>query len=100
MGDGLFEVTLIKMPSNILELNDIIQYLNHTSNASDFVYQFKTRHIVLESQERVKWTRDGEYGGNAAENVICNCQRAVSFMIGDRGMPAYDDPIENYLAEV
>ena len=84
MGDGLFEVTLIKMPSNILELNDIIQYLNHTSNASDFVYQFKTRHIVLESQERVKWTRDGEYAGSYKKVELTNLHRALRLLVPEQ----------------
>ena len=84
MGDGLFEVTLIKMPSNILELNDIIQYLNHTSNASDFVYQFKTRHIVLEAQERVKWTRDGEYAGSYKKVELTNLHRALRLLVPEQ----------------
>ena len=64
MSDGLFEVTLIKMPTNILELGEIVQYLNRVIDTSDFVYQFKTSHIIMESPEMVKWTKDGEYGGS------------------------------------
>ena len=52
------------------------------------------------NNEPITWTRDGEYGGNAVENAISNCQRAVSFMIGERGLPTYSDPIEEYLSEV
>ena len=80
MSDGLFEVTLIK----ILELNDIIQYLNHTTKASDFVYQFKTRHIVLESQERVKWTRDGEFAGSYKKVELTNLQRALHLLVPEQ----------------
>ena len=39
MNDGLFEVTLIKMPANILELNDILQYVSHLTDTSDMVYR-------------------------------------------------------------
>ena len=81
MSDGLFEVTLIKMPSNILELNDIVQYLSHAADASDLVFQFKTRHIVLESDEYVKWTRDGEYGGSCRKVELTNLHRALKILV-------------------
>ncbi len=104
LDDGVFEVTLIKKPANIIQLQQIVRSLLNISVEidKDYIKFFRTDRITFTSLggEEITWTRDGEYGGNAAENVICNCQRAVSFMIGDRGMPAYDDPIENYLAEV
>ena len=81
MSDGLFEVTLIKMPSNILELNDIVQYFSHAADASDLVFQFKTRHIVLESDEYVKWTRDGEYGGSCRKVELTNLHRALKILV-------------------
>lgn len=81
MSDGLFEVTLIKMPANILELNDIIQYLGRATNTSDLVYQFKTRHIVMESDEMVKWTRDGEYGGNCRRVELTNLHKALKILV-------------------
>ena len=84
LSDGLFEVTLIKMPANILELNDIVQYLGRATNVSDLVYQFKTKHIVLESDERVKWTRDGEFGGNCRRVELTNLHRALSIIVPDR----------------
>jgi YegS/Rv2252/BmrU family lipid kinase len=81
MCDGLFEVTLIKMPTNILELGEIVQYLNRTIDTSDFVYQFKTSHIVMESQERVKWTRDGEYGGTYKRVEITNLRESFKILV-------------------
>ena len=81
MCDGLFEVTLIKMPTNILELGEIVQYLNRTIDTSDFVYQFKTSHIVMESQELVKWTRDGEYGGTYKRVEITNLRESFKILV-------------------
>ncbi|HAB94908.1 MAG TPA: diacylglycerol kinase [Lachnospiraceae bacterium] len=84
MSDGLFEVTLIKMPANILELNDIVQYLTRAVDVSDLVYQFKTSHIVLESDERVKWTRDGEFGGNLKRVELTNLHKALQILAPER----------------
>lgn len=60
--DGLFEVTLIKMPRNVLEINEILSYLNN-GVPTPLVYHFKADHVIFESEEELKWTRDGEYGG-------------------------------------
>ena len=80
LDDGLFEVTLIKMPANILELNDILQYVSHLTDTSDMVYRFKTSHLVLESDEPVNWTRDGEYGGVFKRVEIDNLHRAMKII--------------------
>ena len=81
MSDGLFEVTLVKMPTNPLELGDIIQYFNRITDVSDFVYQFKTSHIVLESDQRVKWTKDGEYAGACKRVEITNLHKRIEILV-------------------
>lgn len=81
MSDGLFEVTLVKMPTNILELSDIVQYLNQTVDSSDMVYHFKTAHLVMESNDPVSWTRDGEYGGTFKRVEVTNLRRAMKILI-------------------
>ena len=59
MNDGLFEVT---------------------PDTSDMVYRFKTSHLVLESDEPVNWTRDGEYGGVFKRVEIDNLHRAMKII--------------------
>ena len=104
LDDGVFEVTLIKKPANIIQLQQIVYSLLNISVEidKDYIKFFRTNKITFTSlsDEEITWTCDGEYGGNAIENVITNCQRAISFMIGEKGMPVYDDPIETYLSEV
>ena len=96
MGDGLFEVTLIKMPNNILDLNDIVQYVGHMTDSSDFVYRFKTSRLVLESEEPVKWTRDGEYGGTFRRVEITNLHRAMKIIAPkERKVPGNSGAAEN-----
>ena len=93
MNDGLFEVTLIKMPANILELNDILQYVSRLTDSSDMVYRFKTSHLVLESDEPVNWTRDGEYGGSYKRVEIFNLHRAMKIIApGEFNMAGVPDP--------
>lgn len=81
MSDGLFEVTLIKMPRNILEINEIIRYLNQNNEQSELIYHFKTSHIVLESQEEISWTRDGEFGGTCRRAELRNLRRQLRILV-------------------
>ena len=83
LSDGLFEVTLVKMPANLLELGEIIQYFNRVIDTSDFVYRFKTSHIVLEADERVKWTRDGEYAGAYKRVELTNLHKKLQIIVPD-----------------
>ena len=85
LGDGLFEVTLVKTPTNLLELGDIIQYFNRVTDVSDFVYRFKTSHIVLESDTRVKWTKDGEYAGAYKKVELTNLHKKLRILVPRQG---------------
>ena len=74
-----------KMPTNLLELGDIIQYFNRVTNVSDLVYRFKTSHIVLESDQRVKWTKDGEYAGAYKKVELTNLHQRLKILVPREG---------------
>lgn len=61
--DGYFEVTLIRMPKNPLQLSEILMAIGSPDMQSDMVYTFKTSNITLTCDEQISWTRDGEYAG-------------------------------------
>ena len=81
LSDGLFEVTLIKMPRNPIELNDILSYLTGLTDDTDMVYSFKTDELKLYSRGQVRWTLDGEYGGNHEELLIRNLRQRIRIMV-------------------
>ena len=81
LDDGLFEVTLIRMPGNALELSEIIASLTNMIDNTDQIYTFKTDCIRITAEEELPWTLDGEYGGNPKEVVIRNEKRAVQIMV-------------------
>ncbi len=81
MNDGLFEVTLIKMPRNPLELQEIVSALMSREDNTDLVYSFKTGFIRLESTEQVPWTLDGEFGGYHMEVEIENRHKALNLFL-------------------
>lgn len=62
--DGLFEVTLVRMPKNPLEVSEILMSISNPDMHSSMVESFKTSSITLTCDEQIAWTRDGEYGGS------------------------------------
>lgn len=85
--DGQFEVTLIKMPKNILELNDIVAALLVEQINSQHMYSFKTHSIVFESLEEIPWTLDGEFGGEHDMVEIENRKQQLQIMVRAKELP-------------
>lgn len=81
LNDGLFEVTLIKKPGNPLEWNNILTALVDKRSKSDAILTFKTSKLVVESEEGVAWTLDGEFGGEHKTAVIENKKEALQIRI-------------------
>ncbi|MCM1175412.1 MAG: YegS/Rv2252/BmrU family lipid kinase [Blautia sp.] len=81
LNDGLFEVTLVKKPANLLEMNNIIPALVDKRVHSDAFRSFKASKIVIESEQEVAWTLDGEFGGGHLKAVIENKNKALEIRI-------------------
>ncbi|MFR0880338.1 MAG: diacylglycerol/lipid kinase family protein [Oscillospiraceae bacterium] len=82
LDDGLYEVTLIKTPSNPLDLQRIIHSLLNIDIDIDTAYikSFRTSKIKFECDEELQWTIDGEYGGSYKVTNICNNKQAIELM--------------------
>ena len=82
LDDGEFEVTLIKMPKNAIQLNEIITSLMLPKlHESQYVYSCKARSVKLHSENPVPWTLDGEFGGNHKEVAIRNMFHRITLMV-------------------
>ena len=83
--DGLFEVTLIRKPNNLVELHQLITALSKIQLGLErrYLHYFRTNRLTITNldEESVSWTIDGEYGGTEKVNHIANCQRAVRFFM-------------------
>lgn len=88
LDDGMFEVTLIKKPKNIVQLQKIVHSLLNISEEIDreYIKFFRTDKITFTSlsDEQISWTLDGEFGGDTQVNTITNCNKAIEFMIGEK----------------
>ena len=81
MNDGYFEVTLIKMPKNPLELQEIMTALVVGRDNTDLVHSFKSKKITIETEEEVPWTLDGEFGGSHTAVEIENMHKALNLYL-------------------
>lgn len=82
LDDGKLEAFFIKAPKNILEFQPIINaLLAGDVNCNMFYYRHITE-ISIESEEPLKWTVDGEYGGAYKTSVIRTYEKAIPFVRG------------------
>lgn len=79
--DGLFEVNLIRMPKNPLELSEILMTIGNVNVNSDMVRSFRASDIILSCNERIAWTRDGEYAGSFTQVRLTNRPRQIRIIV-------------------
>lgn len=84
LDDGMFEVTLIHKPKNIIELNTIIASLTNLKDETDLIDSFRADSVKFYSEEEIPWTLDGEFGGDHKEVQIKNHCKAVDIMINEK----------------
>ncbi len=81
INDGLFEVILIKKPKSIVDLSTIITQLLAAKPDGEHFVQFSARNITFESDTKVKWTFDGEFGGENEKVDISVVKNAITLLI-------------------
>ena len=84
LDDGMFEVTLIHKPKNIIELNTIIASLTNLKDETDLIDSFRADSVKFYSEEEIPWTLDGEFGGDNKEVQIKDHCKAVDIMINEK----------------
>ena len=84
LDDGMFEVTLIHKPKNIIELNTIIASLTNLKDETDLIDSFRADSVKFYSEEVIPWTLDGEFGGDHKEVQIKDHCKAVDIMINEK----------------
>ncbi|MCM1528450.1 MAG: YegS/Rv2252/BmrU family lipid kinase [Alistipes sp.] len=98
LNDGLFEVMLIKMPSNPMQLQRIIHSLLNISEEIDreYIRFFRTSDITFTSlcDTKISWTLDGEFGGDAEVNRIQNLKQAIPFVVSEPDS-VFSEPVVN-----
>ncbi len=80
LDDGLFEGVFMKNPKNPIELNQVMNYLL-TGEVNSQVILFHSSRIVIEAEEPIPYTLDGENGGEHKKTVITNHRKAITYLV-------------------
>ena len=83
MDDGLFEVTLVHNPSNILDISEAVTSLL-SGEPSRLIHKFKTRCLEISCDQEISWTLDGEDAGSYKEVSIENIHNAYTLIVNDQ----------------
>ncbi|MCD8391366.1 MAG: YegS/Rv2252/BmrU family lipid kinase [Firmicutes bacterium] len=81
LSDGLFELLLFETPSNILDLQGIITSLIRGESEGKGYFLKKVKEVTVETDDEIKWTLDGEFGGNDKKAKIEVIEHAVDIMV-------------------
>lgn len=81
LDDGIFEVMLIERPTNVTDLNNIVVSLVTQNYDASAIHVLKTSYLKIKSENEVKWTLDGEFGGSHTEVELYNRQKAISIIV-------------------
>ena len=80
MNDGLMEVLLVKMPKDLIDLNDIAISMLGGSFVSSQIESFSAANVRIEIQDGIHWTLDGEYEEGSEVCNIHTLRSAVSLI--------------------
>lgn len=88
LNDGLFEVMLVRAPKNPMELQLITTGLVTRDDDNPMIERFKTDHVIIESEEIVAWTLDGEDGRTHDRAEISVIPKAVDLIVPQKTLTA------------
>ena len=78
LDDGMYELLLVKNPTNALEAQAMLTALMTQNFDGPLVKMFHASDITFESSHEISWTIDGEYGGTFSHTHILNNKNAVT----------------------
>lgn len=89
--DGKFECLLIRKPESVVELQKIINSILTNDLNEELIVHEKASNIIIEGEDEIPWTVDGEFGGSLKKAEIVNLKKAVSLILWDK-TTYYDIP--------
>ena len=81
LGDGLFEVILVRKPANLAQMNDIVAALANMQNSNQSVTILHCSSVRFSFDAPVAWTRDGESGGMFSDISFSNRRGALRILV-------------------
>ena len=80
MGDGEFEVLLVRMPQNLTELHECIVAVQNQQYNCSMITFFSTSQVTVQADPGMLWTLDGEKEQGHAEVTATNLHHAITLI--------------------
>ena len=80
MGDGMFELLLVRMPKDLIELNDCVWAVQRQKYNCAMMTFVSTRELTVFPDPQMDWTLDGERCGGAQCIHVENLHHAIRLM--------------------
>lgn len=84
LSDGLFELLLIKMPRNLIELSEIIYALDNQDYSTHLLTFYPISKCKIICDKDVSWTLDGEYMKGCKEIEVSTLNKAIKLIVPNR----------------
>jgi len=84
LNDGLFEVMLIRMPTQPNHLTKILSGLRNRDLPNEMIEFFTADRITIQTETDVEWTLDGERGACGRQFDILNLHRRMQLVLPER----------------
>lgn len=84
LGDGYFEVLLIRNPDTLQQLQQIVDGILKKDFDRKGLEFFKASKIKVKSKKPLDWTLDGEHAVGSGETVIENLHHRMKFIVPNR----------------
>ena len=95
MSDGKFEVLLIRMPRNLIELQQIVVALTtQRYRECPMMSFFSSSKLLVEADPGMNWTLDGEFQEGAGRIEIFNHRQAVTILVPENALVALEERSE------
>lgn len=82
--DGIFEIVLIPKKANIINIAGVINDIKNGERNSNGVRVISTKSATIETASPVRWTLDGEYGGETNSVKFEVLHQAVQFVFNKK----------------
>jgi len=98
LDDGKFDCLMVRMPHTVEELRQVLTAFltNDIDDTNPMFYSCKASKIVIECDDEIPWTIDGEFGGNKRVATIENVKQAFGIYLN----PSYGEVAAEIAADM
>ena len=80
MGDGMFELLLVRMPQDLIELSECIKAVQSQQYNCSVITFLPTSHVTVTADPEMNWTLDGEKETGHKTIEVTNLHHAIRLM--------------------